>query len=289
MTDRQEPERPPERPAELLARLGRSAGDGEGKDTELPVAEAALAFAALARPALDTALYHTQLAEWAREVAALAPAGATLTAAHRALIQVLCERAGFTGDTETYDDLDNADLARVIDRRRGLPVALGILWMAIARAQGWHMVGLGFPGHFLIRLELGGERLILDPFANGVACDAARLRVLLKAIGGGEGELGAEHYQPVADREVLLRLQNNLKLRLIQAADVPRALGVVEGMLLLAPGDAGLWREAGLLNAHLGQLSKAQACLETSLQHAADALDRERTLALLAQIRGQLN
>jgi len=289
MTDRPtdpNPTDPTESPQALLSRLN-------GVTDELPVAEAALAFAALARPGLDVAPYRAVLADLAAQVAAQvtggSPADADLEAANDALRIVLTERAGFTGDTETYDDLENADLARVIDRRRGLPVALGILWMAIARAQGWRMVGLAFPGHFLVRLEVAGERVILDPFAGGLVCDAARLRLLLKALAGEDGKLGAEHYAAVPDRDVLLRLQNNIKLRLTQVGEPARALGVVEGMLLLSNGEAGLWREAALLNAQLERLGQAVACLEAGLAHATEPLERRRIAMLLEQMRGRLN
>src|ERR1700724_2102764 len=87
----------------------------------------------------------------------------------------------------------------------------------VARAQGWGSVGLTFPGHFLVRLGDGAERLILDPFPGGQICEAAMLRELLKAMAGQEIELMAEHYAPVSDRDVLVRLQKNLKSRLLQA------------------------------------------------------------------------
>ncbi|HWK44220.1 MAG TPA: transglutaminase-like domain-containing protein [Stellaceae bacterium] len=276
------PDAAPEAAASLLARLS-------GNTDELPVADAALAFAALARPGLDVVPYRAILADLAGQVAAVAPDDADLEAANNALRVVLTERAGFTGDTETYDDLDNADLARVIDRRRGLPVTLGILWMATARAQGWRMVGLAFPGHFLVRLEVAGERVIVDPFAGGLVCDAARLRLLLKAMTGEAGKLGAEHYAAVSDRDVLLRLQNNIRLRLTQSGELPRALGVVESMLLLAGDEAGLWREAALLNATLERLGQAVACLETGLTRTTDPLERRRIMTLLEQMRGRLN
>src|SRR3546814_18868046 len=80
--------------------------------------------------------------------------------------------------------MSNADMMRVIDRRRGLPVALGILYLHGARAQGWPICGLNFPGHFLLRLDLGAERTIIDPFHGGETRDAAALRALLKTMAG---------------------------------------------------------------------------------------------------------
>jgi regulator of sirC expression with transglutaminase-like and TPR domain len=189
----------------------------------------------------------------------------------------------------TYDDLQNANLMRVVDRRKGLPVALGILYLHAARAQGWDSVGLGFPGHFLIRLGEGAERLILDPFHGGRICDAAMLRELLKAMAGQDVELTSEHYAPVADRDVLLRLQNNLKSRLLQAGQHERALKVVETMLLLAPDLAELWQEAGMLHARLGNLRASVQALEEFVRRAPEGMGRHQAAAFLQQVKSKLN
>jgi regulator of sirC expression with transglutaminase-like and TPR domain len=207
----------------------------------------------------------------------------------RALNEIILLKYGYSGDALTYDDLQNANLMRVVDRRKGLPVALGILYMHAGRAQGWETVGLAFPGHFLVRLSNGPERLILDPFHGGRICTAAELRELLKATAGSESELRTEHYAPVSDRDVLLRLQNNLKARLIQAERYERAVVVAETMLMLAPDLAELWREAGLLHARLGNMRSAAAALEQFVLRAPDAMARRQASALLRQLRSKLN
>src|SRR3546814_1017273 len=110
----------------------------------------------------------------------------------------------------------NVDMRRVMDGRRGLLVGLGSLYLDGARAQGWPICGLNFPGHFLLRLDLGAERTIIDPFNGGETRDAAALRALLKTMAGEAAELRPEHTRPVGCRDVLLRLQNNVKLRRVQ-------------------------------------------------------------------------
>jgi regulator of sirC expression with transglutaminase-like and TPR domain len=221
-------------------------------------------------------------ADLARRVSGLAGRVATLN-------DVILGKYGYQGDTLTYDDLQNASLMRVIDRRKGLPVALGILFIHTARAQGWEIAGLAFPGHFLVRLELDGERAILDPFNGGGVLDAAALRDLLKVTAGREAELDPHYYAPVSDREVLLRLQNNIKLRRMQMRQPERALAAVETMLLFAPDQAALWREAALINAHLENLGAAIEQLERFMAlETGDAL-RHKTALLLQQLKGRLN
>src|ERR1700751_2619989 len=253
--------RPPERYnletcANFLREIGASG------ERILPIAEAALALASFERPGVGPTHYREHLQLLARDVGGHPGAAGDLGDRVRAVNEILLLKYGYSGDELTYDDLQNANLMRVVDRRKGLPVALGILYMHAGRAQGWDTVGLGFPGHFLIRLSDGPERLILDPFHGGAVCGAAELRELLKAAAGPESELLPEHYAPVSDRDVLLRLQNNLKARLLQAQRYEQAVAVVETMLMLAPDLAELWREAGILHARLGSMGSAAAALE---------------------------
>jgi regulator of sirC expression with transglutaminase-like and TPR domain len=259
----------------------------------LPIGEAALALASFERPRVGLARYRQHLAMLARDVGrhgdAKGGSRGDLAARARALNEIILLKYGYSGDELTYDDLQNANLMRVVDRRKGLPVALGILYLHAARAQGWDSVGLGFPGHFLVRLSEGAERLIVDPFHGGRVCDAASLRELLKAMAGQEVELSPEHYAPVADRDVLLRLQNNLKSRLLQAGRHERALGIVETMLLLAPDLAELWHEAGLLHARQGNMRAAVNALEQFIIRAPEGSARHQAAAILQQLKSKLN
>ena len=255
----------------------------------LPVGEAALALASFERPRVALARYRQHLFSIGRDVGRYAGAAADLPDRAHALNEIILLKYRYSGDELTYDDLQNANLMRVVDRRKGLPVALGILYLHAARAQGWDCVGLGFPGHFLIRLAEGPERLILDPFHGGRVCDAADLRDLLKATAGQEIELSAEHYAPVSDRDVLLRLQNNLKSRLLQAARYDRALRVVETMLMLAPDLAELWQEAGMLHARQGNIRASVSALQEFVIRAPESTARHQAAAILQQLKTKLN
>jgi len=258
------------------------AGLGEAR---LPLAQAALALAALDRPRVDLARYHHHLAALVDEVGA---AASRTSDRIEALNSVLIGRYGYAGDTLTYDDLQNANLMRVVDRRKGLPVALGILYIHAGRAQGWDVAGLAFPGHFMVRLEADGRRRIIDPFHQGRVREAAELRELLKSTVGQAAELSPEHYADVSDRAVLLRLQNNVKLRLLQTRQMEGALAAIDSMLLFAPEEASLWYEAGQINAALGKLRAAITALERFLTLTDDATARHRAALLLQQLRARL-
>ena len=279
---------PPEHPdPESCAHFLRELGASEGRI--LPIAEAALVLASFERQRVDFARYRDHLQLIARDVARHPGASGDLAGRARALNEIILLKYGYCGDELTYDDLQNANLMRVIDRRKGLPVVLGILFIDTARAQGWEAAGLAFPGHFLIRLSDRAERLILDPFHNGQICGAAELRELLKAVVGGDHELSPDFYAPVSDRDVLLRLQNNLKSRLLQAGRHERALRVVETMLLLAPDLPELWYEAGLLNAQLGNMRAGANALEEFILRAPEGTARHQAAAILQQLKSKLN
>jgi regulator of sirC expression with transglutaminase-like and TPR domain len=253
-----------------------------------PIGEAALALASLDRPQVSLARYREHLLALASDVAAAAVGAEARGGRAQALGAVIAGAYGYRGDSLTYDDLQNANLMRVIDRRKGLPVALGILYLHAGRAQGWELAGLAFPGHFLLRLEGRDGVAILDPFHDGAVKDAAELRALLKSVAGGSRELTAADYAAVPDREVLLRLQNNIKLRLLESGRREAGLSVIDSMLAMAPDRAELWRERGTVSASLGNLGAAIRSLEASLERERDSTRRFATAALLQDLKTRL-
>ena len=267
-----------ERAERILRDVGQHGTEG------VPIAEAALALAMLERPEIDPLAYRDHLVRLAEP---LAPDENSNEGRMRALSRRFREEFGYQGDSETYDDLENANLMGVIDRRRGLPVALGILYMHAARAQSWGMSGLAFPGHFLLRLDADGEHSVVDPFHDGRILDAPMLRALFRDI-TGEDAMTPAHCTAVSDVQVLARLQNNLKIRHLRAGELARALSIIESMLLFAE-DGELWREAGLVQARLGSLKAAQEALSRSLEMAPLSSHAAETRSLLNSLGRQLN
>jgi regulator of sirC expression with transglutaminase-like and TPR domain len=123
-------------------------------DSEIDIADAALQLARVDAPEADWQAARLHLSDLAREAAwlALDVAADDVSGQAGMLAELLGGRCLYRGDRETYDDPANANLIRVIERRRGLPVALGILWLHTARAAGWAAHGVDFPGHFLVAL-----------------------------------------------------------------------------------------------------------------------------------------
>ncbi|HWA50963.1 MAG TPA: transglutaminase-like domain-containing protein, partial [Dongiaceae bacterium] len=202
---------------------------------------------------------------------------------------ILAERFGYRGDEQNYDDLRNADLAQVIERRRGLPVALSILYIHAARTLGWMIEGLNFPGHFVIRLHGGRKAAILDPFGGGVTRTIRDLRQMLKLQSSDKTELKPEHFLALNNRQVLLRLQNNIKVRRIQEGDLAGAERALQRMLWLSPNQVDLWRESGILNIRLDNLLAARRALTRYLELAENDQQRQRAARLLQELSQQLH
>ncbi len=252
------------------------------------IAEAALELARMAEGPADLAPYRAHLALLADNDGE----GDAETAEDRAdaLAALLYGKFGYRGDIETYDDLRNANLMRVIDRRCGLPVALGILYLHAARARGWDCVGLAFPGHFLLRLSGEDGDVIVDPFHDGTVVGDEEMLGLLRASTDDETvTLHPAYEEPVSDRMVLLRLQNNIKLRLLRQDRSGEAASVIDGMLLLGPEEPELWREAAIVNAQVGHYGRAIQAAETCLALPTGLMHRQTVGALLQELRLRLN
>lgn len=266
---------------------------GHLPDAELDVASVALQLARVDAPVDDWHAAQRHLSDIARAAVEAAAADAEADAGNLArrravLAGLLHEKLGYAGDTDSYDDPANANLLKVIERRRGLPVTLGILWLHAAEAAGWEARGVDFPGHFLVALS-GRGQVVVDVFGGGAPLEARDLRALLKKFAGDSAELGRDTLAPMGKRAVLLRLQNNIKVRRLRDGDLAGAVACTEDMLRIAPDAAPLWREAGLMHQRLGHITAAIMSLERFLEISPDGPQAARVKGLLEELRQRLN
>ncbi len=270
----------------------RQVGGMEDKDIDL--AEAALALGLIFLPGLNIDRYRQHLRKLCEHVREEFQARIRLKEADtlelrvRVLRKIIHEAHGYQGDEKGYDDIQNANLIRVIERRRGLPVSLGILYIILARDMGWVCEGLSFPGHFIIRLGKDSERIILDPFKQGREMNAAELRQLLKSIVGKHAELSHNYYDAVSNREILVRLENNLKKRLIDDEEYGQAIIAAEAIEAFSPQEYRTYLDKGVLYAKLEQNSQAIAALETYIARTPHATEKQHAMILLQQIKASV-
>jgi len=269
-------------PADYLRELGQ-AGDGPHD-----VARASLMMSALDHAGRPLEPYFQHLDEIAAHARSEARVALTAEDGARSLSALLVGRYGYDGDRLSYDDPNNADFMSVIDRRRGLPIALGVLYIHAARAAGFEAAGLSTPGHFLLRIALRGTEALIDPFNGGAALDRETL--------GAPPRMGAPQpddprlAEPASDIEVLLRLASHLKLRVLQVGERTRALEIVKRMVLIAPRRPDMWIDLARLNEGAGALGAAQKAYEACLALAPHGagLHNEAALALHA-LKRRLN
>lgn len=262
---------------------------GQVDDQAIPIGRAAIILSALDHPNLDLAPYFEHLEQLeadARErVVALRKGMSENEAIARVLADTVANKHGYMGDNDTFDDPQNADIIRVIDRRRGLPVSLGILYLDIAHRLGAKAQGLNTPGHFLLSIGEGDSAKILDPFNGGVVLSVEELRPWQPGPA-----MPTPDYGPVGRREVLLRLLNNIRTRALAGKDLQRSLTIAERMVMVSPRQAELWLDLSRANEAVGKLKNAihaaQSCV--ALAGTENTAGREATFAL-ASLRRRLN
>jgi len=178
-----------------------------------------------------------------------------------ALLHVLGEQMGFQGNLGHYYDPGNSFLHLVIEQRRGLPITLSLLYMAVARRLGIRLDGMGFPAHFMLRYQDETGSWLIDPFH--------RSAVQEEEAAGYLSGLFHQHVQlhsavvdyTVSPRMLLLRLLNNLRNLYLSNNIFHQALAVLDYMVLVEPNEPDLWRDKGLLNIQTGQMLAAESDL----------------------------
>ena len=156
---------------------------------------------------------------------------------------------GFRGNSEDYYDPANSFLHRVLERRLGIPISLGVLFLEVSRRVGAHVRGVGFPGHFLVRAESASELLILDPFQGGREPSREELELILRRAQGPKAQLEDKLFAPVDGPAILTRMLFNLAGIYGQRNDWNRSLGVLERLALLHPDNPRITRELGVFRA----------------------------------------
>jgi len=238
---------------EILRRLGQAPAES------FDLFEVALTCALHEDPSRDPAM--------ARAVAAVAAKKLTdqLTAVRReeALADVMAGEMGFDGDLISYDHPANADLISVAERRRGLPVALGVFYIAAARRCGLPIAGVDFPGHFLLRVETDEGPVAIDPFSQGrlVLPSELTARALQAGLTPGVADRLEELMAPVSDRTVAMRLENNIFARAAARGDYPRAERSALRRALIDPNDHRPWLDVAAAREGQGALAGALQAL----------------------------
>lgn len=255
-------------------------------DDEFELAIAALHLAALDHPDASIADYVDVLEVIDEDVAVKGTSARTSFERAAVLAGVIAGVQGFTGDRDTYDDPANTDMMQVIDRRRGLPVSLSILYVAAARNAGWTTHALNTPGHVLVSVGTGSASVVIDPFNGGAAVDARQLSSLLTGMLGRDVVPSPEHLAPMTNRAVLVRLLTKGATRAEHSGSLGRTRTLYERITTIAPAYPHGWWERARVELTGGDVSAARASLSAMLETTRDPDLRAQASAALDALAG---
>ena len=214
-------------------------------------------------------------------------------AAQAAAVSERFREAGFRGNVDDYYDVRNSLLPDVLERRTGIPITLTLVWCEIARRAGVFVRGVGFPGHFLARIDelpaLSGSApsapLIIDPFHDGRIVTEDDARRLLERTRAPSAEIPASLFEPATARATLVRMLTNLKAIWAARGETTRVFVTLDRMLSLRPSSAELHRERGQVAMRLGLKDLARRDFERALELEPGVGEPElrKQLAMLAR------
>ena len=254
-------------------------------DERINLARAALLIAKEEYPQLSVARhlgYLDQLTEEVRD--RIADEMAPLVILEE-LLRTVYKRNGFRGNTEAFYDPRNSFLSDVLDRKKGVPLTLGIVLLEVGWRLDLPLEGVSFPGHFLVRYDGVAVRLLVDPFDSGRIWFEDQAQELLDRVYGGMVTVRPRFLKVSARREMLVRLLTQLKGIYLNVQDNDRALATIERILVIHPTAPRQIRDKGTLLARMGRSGEALEQLQWYLDYAPDASDAGQIRTLVKDLR----
>jgi regulator of sirC expression with transglutaminase-like and TPR domain len=252
-------------------------------DSEIDLDLAALSLSELDHPGIDVSPYIELLQEIGSRVREVGAHASTAIAQSQALAAVFHGEFGFAGDVASYDVPLNGDLIRVLDRRKGLPVSLSILYVAAARRMGWAAQALNMPGHVMVRIGDAGA-VVIDPFNKGALVNHDQMVALLMNAAAAGETVSAENAGPMTNRNVLVRLLMNQASRAERGGDSDRAMTLYRRMTLVAPENPDGWWALARLQLGDGLVDEARRSLSAMLEITREPARRALVTATLEAI-----
>jgi regulator of sirC expression with transglutaminase-like and TPR domain len=257
-------------------------------EDKIELGRAALAIAVSDYPDLDIPVYLSRMDQLAASATARLGPEANTPRSIATLNYVLFHEHGFRGNRENYFDPRNSFLNEVLDRKTGIPISLSVLYMEVGQRIGLSLHGVGFPGHFLVKVLGDDEEVVLDPYNQGEIRSRESLEKMLYRLYGREIPVEPSFLRPITNRQILRRMLNNLKMIYLRENDLLKALAVMEHLVILDPGSAGDIRDRGAIYLKLECFKQALEDFEAYLRLAPLAEDasavRQQIVSLTQQV-----
>lgn len=257
-------------------------------DEYIDLERAALHIAQETYPNLDIEEYVAALDTMAEEVRERLPVEDYPLRTLQVLNQYLYEDLGFQGNQNDYYNPKNSFLNDVIDRRTGIPISLSLLYLSLAQRIAFPMVGIGLPGHFLIRPLQNQMEIFVDAFNQGEILFSQDCAALLRKMFGDRLAMHEQFLAPVTNRQFLARMLTNLKAIYVAEADLAGVLAAVERILILFPDAPVELRDRGMLLFRLQRWVEARQDLERYLLMVPAADDRRLIEHILEHMQNTL-
>jgi regulator of sirC expression with transglutaminase-like and TPR domain len=248
---------------------------------DIDVAEVALRLAADEYAELDVSAYLARLDDLAERSRTRLVCDLEQRVA--AFAEFLFEEEAFQGNAEAYYDPRDSYLNEVLDRRLGIPITLSVLAMAVGRRAGLDVVGVGLPGHFIAKAVDGHEEILFDPFHDGQILTPEACKQLVEAVTGRPFAVTPELLSATPPGLIVMRMLNNLRGIYAQAEDFARTARVLGRQRQLAPHDAELRRDLGVVLVRGGRPGPAIDHLKAYLATHPTAADADDVRALLGR------
>ena len=259
-------------------------------DDHFPLLEAAASLAQDEYPEVDVQQVLGDVDQLLARVRRRLPEDAPAIQRLRALSQFFYRDMGFGGNVNDYYDPDNSHLNVVLRTRKGIPISLAVLWLELAQGLRLECCGVGFPGHFMVKVTLPEGQVVIDPF-NGQSLSREELMERLEPFQRARGLVGefevplGLYLQPCPSRDIVARMLHNLKEIHRTSEDWPRLLAVQERLVRLLPDVWDERRDRGLVLAELGENVRAAQDLTDYLVRQPEATDHAAISARLGELR----
>ncbi|MEH2065634.1 MAG: SirB1 family protein [Nostoc sp.] len=253
-------------------------------DDRIDLAKAALYIALEEYPNLDPEEYLNALDTMAWELQERLPSSRYPLRIVQSINQYLYDDLKFSGNKIDYYDPRNSFLNNVIDRRLGIPITLALVYLEVARRIDFPMVGVGMPGHFLIRPDVPDIEIFVDAFNGGEIIFAQDCEERLSQLYQQPVTLQPEFLAVVSNRQFLARMLTNLKFIYMKQEELEKTLAAIERILLLFPGLTLEMRDRGLIYYQLGYYPQAVDDLQNYLTKVPDAHDASMIRRLLTEL-----
>jgi len=233
---------------------------------------------------MDAGYYLERLDQMAMEVRPRLPKGRYPLKIIKVINEYLFEELNFSGNNSDYYDPDNSCLNCVIDRRLGIPITLSLVYLELAKRLRFPMVGVGVPGHFLIRPMVDEMTVLVDPFNAGETIFLEDCQQRFHQQFGADAQWRDDFLSGVFPTAFLIRMLMNLRLIYLNNESFKKAVATLDKLLILMPNDPRLMRDRGLLHYELKNYGAAQQDLGAYLRSHPRASDKPQIQQLLDKI-----